>query len=341
MSVKRGREVVAIYNVCRSSSFKRFALLIFNISTSTIGRGIAHTGKAFLKEKLQQSASPVNPKTLPSLAAHLRSSFLDDAKGGVTQSRFMEVMAMCPGLECLSSVDVFAAFDRDSSGSVDYREFLLSLRALGAFSQEDLLRFCFDLMDADASGDLSREELASAMACGLIIMEDEAGQRQGLLSGEGDLSDLGGNCSDLQNSTDAAADASATDVPLPPPPPASPTSSSSSSLLSSSSSAAAAATTTEGSASKRRSSLHSQEGRADQERRLTQLFEAIDSNCSGGISFEEFINFFGSSTVRVGQGVAEQLGGGAGEGEGESSSPRLDHQKFRRASSLHPAFWIT
>eukprot|EP01035_Chromulina_nebulosa_P018072 gene18072-23719_t len=74
------------------------------------------------------------------------------------------------GLNVLAHPHVFRLFDNDGNGRVDYREFLMSLTAFRD-NGEDSLRLCFDIFDADGSGEISLQELKSVMAS---VMSDAA-----------------------------------------------------------------------------------------------------------------------------------------------------------------------
>ena len=54
---------------------------------------------------------------------------------------------------------VFALFDADNNGVVDIKEFALGMSMLVKGSKEQKLRMAFDVLDADGSGHVSREEL--------------------------------------------------------------------------------------------------------------------------------------------------------------------------------------
>jgi len=54
---------------------------------------------------------------------------------------------------------VFKIFDEDGSGSVDFREFVLSTWNYATLSKHSLVMFAFDLYDSDGSGSIGVEEM--------------------------------------------------------------------------------------------------------------------------------------------------------------------------------------
>lgn len=54
---------------------------------------------------------------------------------------------------------VFSIFDEDSSGQIDFREFVLSLWNYCTLSKATLDLFAFDLYDTDNNGELSSDEV--------------------------------------------------------------------------------------------------------------------------------------------------------------------------------------
>jgi Ca2+-binding EF-hand superfamily protein len=55
---------------------------------------------------------------------------------------------------------IFAVFDNDGSGKVDFREFVMSLWNYCTIGQAALEIFTFDMYDADSSGVLSPAEVS-------------------------------------------------------------------------------------------------------------------------------------------------------------------------------------
>ena len=54
---------------------------------------------------------------------------------------------------------IFDIFDKDQNSFLDLEEFLSGFQSLVNGSEEDLIRFAFDIHDLDSSGDIDHEEL--------------------------------------------------------------------------------------------------------------------------------------------------------------------------------------
>ncbi|XP_078662356.1 neurocalcin homolog [Branchiostoma floridae x Branchiostoma belcheri] len=61
------------------------------------------------------------------------------------------------------ATQIFRTFDRDGSGSVDFREFLCGMSALLRGTTAQRLRWAFNMYDLDRNGSLSREELLNVL----------------------------------------------------------------------------------------------------------------------------------------------------------------------------------
>ena len=51
------------------------------------------------------------------------------------------------------------SFDRDGNGSIDFQEFLITIKMTSRGSIDEKLRWVFSLYDADGSGYVTKEEL--------------------------------------------------------------------------------------------------------------------------------------------------------------------------------------
>ncbi|XP_078581895.1 neurocalcin homolog [Branchiostoma floridae x Branchiostoma japonicum] len=61
------------------------------------------------------------------------------------------------------ATQIFRTFDRDGSGSVDFREFLCGMSALLRGTTAQRLRWAFNMYDLDRNGSLSRDELLNVL----------------------------------------------------------------------------------------------------------------------------------------------------------------------------------
>ena len=63
----------------------------------------------------------------------------------------------------LSNIEIsnrlFDIFDKDNSGSIDYNEFMDTIKSMVSGKEEEKIRFAFELHDLDNSGYIDRYEL--------------------------------------------------------------------------------------------------------------------------------------------------------------------------------------
>ena len=102
------------------------------------------TGKAFTTEEVKT----------------LRDRLMAKATAGrVDKTQFAAVLAECgSGFTGARSDAIFGLFDEDGDGVVDSREFVVGLAMLRERG-EAAIRVCFELLDADKSGSLDKDEL--------------------------------------------------------------------------------------------------------------------------------------------------------------------------------------
>jgi Ca2+-binding EF-hand superfamily protein len=81
--------------------------------------------------------------------------------GGISEGRFEAVMRSL-GFGHLPLVHMHHLLDADGNGLVEQQELLSGLSALRSHGV-DTLRFCFDIYDADGSGEISFDELAHVL----------------------------------------------------------------------------------------------------------------------------------------------------------------------------------
>merc|ERR1712146_702458 len=81
--------------------------------------------------------------------------------GSLTLDQFKQVMTSLQ-LDHLPVDRIFEMFDTDGNGDLDYKEFLLGISKFN-FTGDDALKFCFEVMDEDKSGTLTKEELTKVL----------------------------------------------------------------------------------------------------------------------------------------------------------------------------------
>eukprot|EP01013_Petalomonas_cantuscygni_P017737 TRINITY_DN34971_c0_g1_i1.p1 TRINITY_DN34971_c0_g1~~TRINITY_DN34971_c0_g1_i1.p1 ORF type:complete len:214 (-),score=53.66 TRINITY_DN34971_c0_g1_i1:788-1429(-) len=86
-----------------------------------------------------------------------RIATLREDDGVVSKDEFLDVLQAKPSV----LLDrMFALFDHDGSGTIDFREFLVGLAILcDRSSREEKLKFCFRMYDLDGDGFITRDEL--------------------------------------------------------------------------------------------------------------------------------------------------------------------------------------
>ncbi|KAJ0542557.1 putative calcium/calmodulin-dependent protein kinase [Helianthus annuus] len=81
-----------------------------------------------------------------------------------TLSEFQEVLKAMKMTSLIPLAGrIFDLFDNNRDGTVDMREILCGFSSLKNLKGEDALRLCFQMYDADGSGCISKEEVASML----------------------------------------------------------------------------------------------------------------------------------------------------------------------------------
>ncbi|MCC6806635.1 MAG: EF-hand domain-containing protein [Deltaproteobacteria bacterium] len=78
-----------------------------------------------------------------------------------------EFVALLGVKDAFIAARLFARFDEDGRGRIDRKEFIAALQRLLGASEDDRLRFTFELHDVDDSGGIDRSELAEMMRANL------------------------------------------------------------------------------------------------------------------------------------------------------------------------------
>lgn len=123
------------------------------------------SSKVFLRtKKLRSLLGPhdLTPDELENLRMHFKRICSD--RDNATLTEFEQVLKAI-NMDCLIPLAsrVFDIFDNNRDGTVDMREILCGLSSLRNSRGDNALRLCFQMYDADRSGCISREELASML----------------------------------------------------------------------------------------------------------------------------------------------------------------------------------
>lgn len=80
-------------------------------------------------------------------------------------------------LDHLPADRIFEMFDTDGNGDLDYKEFLLGISKFN-LTGDDALKFCFEVMDEDKSGTLTKEELTKVLIQLYQARDEEEDERE-------------------------------------------------------------------------------------------------------------------------------------------------------------------
>ncbi|XP_008792453.1 calcium and calcium/calmodulin-dependent serine/threonine-protein kinase-like [Phoenix dactylifera] len=123
------------------------------------------SSKVMLRTKKLKSllgSHDLTPEELENLRAHFRRICANGENA--TLAEFEEVLkAMKMHSLIPLAPRVFDLFDNNRDGTVDMRELLCGLSSLKNSQGDDALQLCFQMYDADRSGCISKEELASML----------------------------------------------------------------------------------------------------------------------------------------------------------------------------------
>ena len=129
---------------------------------SPVPGGASSTGAA-IQARTQRSAAleefakqfGIKPESIKSALKRFQESDTDGS-GLVDYGEFCHVM----GVDASPAVEkLFQLFDKDRSGQVDIREFLIGLSNFTGSSKEERLKFAFSVYDEDGNGALTKDEL--------------------------------------------------------------------------------------------------------------------------------------------------------------------------------------
>ena len=85
----------------------------------------------------------------------------DCPSGLLTQTKFVEMykQAYPDGDATQYAKRIFLTFDKDNSGTIDFKEFLLAIDLMEKGDLDEKLRYAFQLYDIDQNGILTRSEM--------------------------------------------------------------------------------------------------------------------------------------------------------------------------------------
>lgn len=116
----------------------------------------------------------IKPETIK--AAYKRFQENDaDGSGLIEYGEFCHILGMdpSPAVERL-----FALFDKDKSGHLDMREFLIGLSNFTGASKEEKLKFAFAIFDADGNGAITQDELQKILMANHLASKPEEVRRK-------------------------------------------------------------------------------------------------------------------------------------------------------------------
>ncbi|KAM0033978.1 putative calcium/calmodulin-dependent protein kinase CAMK-CAMK1-DCAMKL family [Helianthus debilis subsp. tardiflorus] len=124
-----------------------------------------YTCTVFLRTKKLKNlvgSYDLNQDELQNLRNHFKTLCADGENA--TLSEFQEVLKAMKMTSLIPLAGrIFDLFDNNRDGTVDMREILCGFSSLKNLKGEDALRLCFQMYDADGSGCISKEEVASML----------------------------------------------------------------------------------------------------------------------------------------------------------------------------------
>merc|ERR1712098_669108 len=100
---------------------------------------------------------------------------MGDGSGVINYSEFCEILEQPEGPMMQR---MFAVFDRDGSGEIELKEFMVGLSSYTNSTGEEKLKFAFMMFDEDQNGFLEREELMKILRSNFPDLPPEALDRR-------------------------------------------------------------------------------------------------------------------------------------------------------------------
>ena len=114
---------------------------------------------------------------------HIKKAFKKFQEGDADKNGFIEYAEFCEVLEVEPGPAVqqlFASFDRDKSGKVDLKEFMIGLSSFTAASKDERMQFAFAILDADNSGSITLDELMKMLMANHFASSQEDVRRKAM-----------------------------------------------------------------------------------------------------------------------------------------------------------------
>jgi len=114
---------------------------------------------------------------------HIKKSFKKFQEGDSDKSGNISYSEFCEILDCEPSSAVqalFSQFDKDKSGQVDLKEFMIGLTSFTSANKDERMQFAFAILDTDNSGSINMDELMKMLMANHFASSQEDVRRKAL-----------------------------------------------------------------------------------------------------------------------------------------------------------------
>ena len=114
---------------------------------------------------------------------HIKKSFKKFQEGDSDRSGNISYSEFCEILDCEPSAAVqalFSQFDKDKSGKVDLKEFMIGLSSFTSANKDERMQFAFAILDTDNSGSINMDELMKMLMANHFASSQEDVRRKAL-----------------------------------------------------------------------------------------------------------------------------------------------------------------
>jgi serine/threonine-protein phosphatase 2B regulatory subunit len=114
---------------------------------------------------------------------HIKKSFKKFQEGDSDKSGTISYSEFCELLDCEPSSatqGLFSQFDKDKSGKVDLKEFMIGLSSFTSASKDERMQFAFAILDTDNSGSINMDELMKMLMANHFASSQEDVRRKAL-----------------------------------------------------------------------------------------------------------------------------------------------------------------